>query len=500
MLTWFKVWWYVKQFQNGDEEARQAIGKLLTGDSDVRAAAAEALVQLGAARAVKPLIKALRDSDYDVRRTAANALGRLGDARAVRPLIKALQDYDRNMQENAAEALGQLGNARAVKPLIGVLQDSKCGGWHKREVAKALGELADTRAVEPLIGVLDDFYAGKAAAQALVQLGPCAVVPLIGALQDSESKVRGTAANLLGRLGDSRAVEPLTKTLQDWDVQVTAAESLGQLGDTRAVKPLIVALQNSGYDMRRAAAKALGELGDARAVKRLIVALRDSDNDVRRAAVVALKQLGWQSSDPVWRVLNAIERRDVAGCVDEGAAAVKPLIVALGDTDDDVRRAAAEALGRLGDARAIKPLVATIGRYAREGKEMSLKRAIANSLESILRAVNKAIIPEGQLQSIASLSDCHVTESRETNDEGAVGRETVVVGTISLSDLRQLAEQELARRQSKATKQAAVQAGQPTPTISLACSNCEKKLRIAAKQAGQLPCPACQQPIVIPLS
>ena len=42
-------------------------------------------------------------------------------------------------------------------------------------------------------------------------------------------------------------------------------------------------------------------------------------------------------------------------------SAVEPLIARLGDTDSDVRRGAAEALARLGEARAVEPLIARLG-------------------------------------------------------------------------------------------------------------------------------------------
>jgi hypothetical protein len=75
-------------------------------------------------------------------------------------------------------------------------------------------------------------------------------------------------------------------------------------------------------DLKRRLVEAFGAAG-APAVPALIQALGDSGWDVRRAAAWALGKLG----DP---------------------QAVPALIQALGDSDRDVRRAAAEALGKLG--------------------------------------------------------------------------------------------------------------------------------------------------------
>ena len=59
----------------------------------------------------------------DVRRLAAGALGELGDARAVEPLIAALKDESEVVRWSAARTLGELGNARAVEPLKELLGD-----------------------------------------------------------------------------------------------------------------------------------------------------------------------------------------------------------------------------------------------------------------------------------------------------------------------------------------------------------------------------------------
>ena len=86
-----------------------------------RRGAAEALGNIGDARAVEPLIKALGEDKSEVRWPAAGALGKIGDKRAVDPLIEELGDDDESVNSSAAEALGEIGDARAVEPLIKAL-------------------------------------------------------------------------------------------------------------------------------------------------------------------------------------------------------------------------------------------------------------------------------------------------------------------------------------------------------------------------------------------
>lgn len=144
--------------------------------------------------------------------------------------------------------------------------------------------------------------AESAAARALCELRePSAVEPLI-ALLDSETLGSLTAAEVLTEIADRRAVEPLIAVLrragEPWQLTGVAACALGRFGDSRALEPLIEALEfdsddeDERFDVRHAAVGALGDLGDPRAVDVLVETLQDGDDDIGRAAFEALGQLG----------------------------------------------------------------------------------------------------------------------------------------------------------------------------------------------------------------
>jgi HEAT repeat protein len=59
----------------------------------------------------------LVDGDEDVSRAAAEALGQLGDARAVKPLIARLNDNYWNVRSAAAKALRAIGTPEALAAL-----------------------------------------------------------------------------------------------------------------------------------------------------------------------------------------------------------------------------------------------------------------------------------------------------------------------------------------------------------------------------------------------
>lgn len=84
----------------------------------------------------------------------------------------------------------------------------------------------------------------------------------IAILEDDDWKVRQRAAEALGQMKDSYALEPLTARLQDEvpEVRAQAAAALGALGDQYSVEPLIAALGDRVPSVRRQAATALAKI------------------------------------------------------------------------------------------------------------------------------------------------------------------------------------------------------------------------------------------------
>ncbi|MBV15638.1 MAG: hypothetical protein CMA52_03905 [Euryarchaeota archaeon] len=162
------------------------------GNLRVREAAAEALGKIGDARAVKPLIKALRDVAFDVRLNAAFALGRIGEP-AIESLIEALEDGNGLDREAAVEALKAMntlsntGDARVVQPHIKLLEDKNRAA--RQGAAKVLGMIGDVRAVEPLGKVLSHDDTGYYAAEALAEIGEPAISLLIKELKRGRSYI-----------------------------------------------------------------------------------------------------------------------------------------------------------------------------------------------------------------------------------------------------------------------------------------------------------------------
>jgi len=162
-------------------------------------------VRCKAKKKVEDLINLLlMHNNASERGKAALKLGEIGDVRAVEPLIKALEDGDRKMLWQAAWALGEIGDARAVEPLIRVLK----------------------------VQFPVDQELLRESVLALVKIGAHAVEPLIIVLrEDADVLTRSLAAQILGQIGDTRAVEPLTEALKDREehVRKAAEEALFRL-------------------------------------------------------------------------------------------------------------------------------------------------------------------------------------------------------------------------------------------------------------------------------
>ena len=97
------------------EQARAELSPLLTDpEAPVRAAAAEALGQVGGGTLPDGLARASRDEVATVRVAATHALGRYDDPRAVELAVNALLDPDRDTAVAAGEALVRLARRPAA--------------------------------------------------------------------------------------------------------------------------------------------------------------------------------------------------------------------------------------------------------------------------------------------------------------------------------------------------------------------------------------------------
>ncbi len=178
---------------------------------------------------------------------------------------------------------------------------------------------------------------------------------LIAALESAEVEERIAAVKQIGENKYTDALPHLAETLRediDTGVRYQAAITLSKFADPTTTDDLLSALREDDLWVRVAVTDALIRIGQP-SVTGLIEALRDANHAVRRAAAKALGKIG-------------------------DGEATKSLHGSLLDADTDVRRFAAEALGRIGDEDSINVLA-----QAMRDEHERVRQAAANALVKI---------------------------------------------------------------------------------------------------------------------
>jgi HEAT repeat protein len=139
---------------------------------------------------------------WEARLKSIEEVRTLNESEAVNLLIESLKDKNSSIRMKAAEALGNYNNS--TQPIEALIQ--------------ALGD--------------ENPQVADQAKLSLMQIGTPAVVPLILALKVESLTIKANAAQVLGRLGDPRAIEPLRRLQMesnDGDVQTKVAYALRKL-------------------------------------------------------------------------------------------------------------------------------------------------------------------------------------------------------------------------------------------------------------------------------
>lgn len=174
---------------------------------------------------------------------AALALGRIGFP-AVEPLIAALKDEQRHIRKFSAMALGEIKAPRAVDPLIAALKEDDPLAIANVEAAEALGKISMT------------WWQRESASVVISEF--------IAALDHEEHKTRMSAISGLSTARDPRVVDALVGVLKNnekfWEERLRVADVLGNLGDRRAIPHLVEALKSTDGNLAYVAARSLSQL------------------------------------------------------------------------------------------------------------------------------------------------------------------------------------------------------------------------------------------------
>jgi HEAT repeat protein len=399
---------------------RRAIAYLIAAQNDkkedIRIAVIQALGSIGGKEAVAALRRLLKSKDGDVRSNVARALGLVGEEGVIGDLSETLKkDPYKWARCSAASALGTIGTKEAVEALL----EAWPGADHYEylTIIETLGMTDNSELVERLIEEWKIYQYGRGAiAEVLGMIGDeRAIETLRSGLSDKDGYVRGWCAAALAYIGDPRVVPELRRLLrdEDSDVRSRACEALGVFRDGESLRDLINLASDEDEETRRSAIWALGEIGDKQAIDTLLGALNDEDRFVREQAMWSL---GSFASEDFLEPLLEVFRKDAwPGC--RGVAAEQialiggkrmlPLLVrALKSRDSYVREGAVKGLARIGGTKAVAALIKAskdsfssvhssiaeaLGHLGGERSVTALVRLLCDKIDSVRESAAKAL-------------------------------------------------------------------------------------------------------------
>ncbi|MEH1916692.1 HEAT repeat domain-containing protein [Nostoc sp.] len=287
---------------------------------------------------INGIVAALKDPIPEVRATATQNLQeyQLDNPKSqiknydelVKQFAKQLQDKDSSVSRKAAiKALGQMQAKEKIPLVAKLLKDSGTGV--RGAAVKALGQMQAKEVVPQVVKLLTNPDSGvrKAAAEALGQMQAKEQIPiLVHLLTNPDGGVRGAAIEALGQMQAKEQAPQVAKLLKDSDggVRGAAIEALGQMQAKEVVPQVALLLTNPNVDARYAAIKALGQMQAKEQIPILVQLLKNPEGVIRDAAVKALGQMQAKEQAP------------------------QLILLLKEDPDSGVRKAAAEALIKLG--------------------------------------------------------------------------------------------------------------------------------------------------------
>jgi HEAT repeat protein len=287
------------------------------------------------------------DKELAVRRAATWALGCLHETAAYEPLLAALQAPEDGVKDAAKSALATLGDRRVVEVFCTILASGK-DSW----VTEPLQTMNDPRIVTLVEPLFESKYphVRDQALRILLAKGHPRAVELFTARWQA-AKTLPAKKELVGRYLNEGRIRPLPPTLLPICLEVISMEiypyanyktffasGLGDNGVREVIPYLLKMLEDKSEHTQapELAARALGNLKAKEAVDGILPLLMAPEANTRRAAAEALGKIG----DP--RVVDTLDA------------------TARTETDTTTRVFALGALCRLGDPRGMDGLLAAM--------------------------------------------------------------------------------------------------------------------------------------------
>ena len=242
----------------------------------------------------------------------------LSEARAI--ISDGLSDSDPQIRTHSIEIVSDTRQVEFMPKVKKLLLDDYVPVRFAAALAVGDTEYAMAKdSVEKLLQVPEE-NTRIAAAYAMYKLGSAGSINIIlEGLKSRDQTVRANAAVLLGKSGDTSHLKALYWALRNDEsedkVRFQAAEAIAMLGDEQIFRKLWAILISVYADDRVFALKAMGSLGTKQAKDVLTTKLDDDVLEVRLAAAEQLGALGDPIGEP--EVLEVFSRKLTAGMDEE---------------------------------------------------------------------------------------------------------------------------------------------------------------------------------------
>jgi len=356
----------------------------------------------------------------------------IDDPRTVETLVAELQEKPWWDVPDVIEALSRTKDARAIGPLVAMLQ------YENKQAGKHLGD-ETIKHVEEI---------RQKAIDALATLGhPDVIEAMISAMKSTSFLTRAGALRVLGRVGDSmaiddpRKVEILIAELQHdrWSARAKAIEDLSRTKDARAIGPLVAMLQYNGehsQEIRQKAIDALATLGHPNVVKAMVSAVKNTDYETRAGALRVLGRVGGSEALPV---IATAFLSEAYGYVVVAAALALLSAIQKGASIDQPSEIV---------SRALRSLQANNTTYNTTIEGSDEKIAMAALVENVV-PLYSTDIETGLLAKIEALCDFNIPIVEEYgSDSGITFDYRKTTRSLQFAKARLAARSELARRRS----------------------------------------------------
>jgi len=223
-------------------------------------------------------IREIQDSQWWVRAKGCKNAGLMLNESALPYLERCLDDENDDVRVEAVQAMLDIGGVDVLSPILMRLKDMS--PWMQIRLSRSI-----------------------------FCFGEHAVSPLVQAMRSPHPKIQGFCVEILGMLGDVKAVPTLLEYI-DYavlEVKHKSLIALGKIGDDRSIPVIQKFLHSSDEQLRIDASKAAGNLSSPSLVYDLHRILENDTMNVKLAAGEALSRSGELGITSLQYAVNLID-------------------------------------------------------------------------------------------------------------------------------------------------------------------------------------------------